>query len=184
MQDASCPDVKRVVTGRTPLEKLHGKKPTQEFVPFEVLAKQITKDPRNRMNTRYQYGVWLGMRNNSAECFIGNADGVFRAREIRRLEPQDRWDTDAINSVIGVVWTDGKWAVDRPEVRVDPIPIPPLPFEGARIHRERITTQDIDEFGATVGCPGCNATKDNKMAHSDRCRRRIEECLRPREKSD
>ena len=46
---------------------------------------------RNRMNARYQYGVWLGMRNNSAECFIGNADGVFRTRGIRRLQPQDRW---------------------------------------------------------------------------------------------
>ena len=45
------------------------------------------------MNPRYQYGVWLGMRNNSAECFIGNADGVFRARVVRRLEPQDRWDS-------------------------------------------------------------------------------------------
>ena len=76
--------------------------------------------------------------------------------------------------------TDGRWTVDRPEVRVDPIPIPPLPFEGARIQRERITKQDIDEFGATIGCPGCNAIKDNKraQAHSDRCRKRIEECLR------
>ena len=29
-------------------------------------------------------------------------------------------------------------------------------------------------------CPGCNAIKDNKgaQAHSDRCRKRIEECLR------
>ena len=76
--------------------------------------------------------------------------------------------------------TDGKWTVDRPEVRVDPIPIPPLPFEGARIQRERITKKDIDEFGATIGCQGCNAIKDNKraQAHSDRCRSRIEECLR------
>ena len=45
--------------------------------------------------------------------------------------------------------------------------------------RERITKQDIDEFGATIGCPGCNAIRDNKraQAHSDRCRMRIEECL-------
>ena len=26
-----------------------------------VLARQITTDPMNRMNPRYQYGVWLGM---------------------------------------------------------------------------------------------------------------------------
>ena len=68
--------------------------------------------------------------------------------------------------MIGVPWrmTDGKWTVDRP----DPIPIPPLPFEGARVQRERITKQDIDEF--TIGCPG--SIKDNKraQAHSDRLR--------------
>ena len=170
--------------GKTPFERMHGKKPTQEFVPFgeKVLARRVTTEPRNRMNPRYQYGIWLGMRNNSAECFIGNADGVFRAREIRRLEHQDRWDKEAIGSLIGVPWRmkDGKWTVDRPEVRVDHIPIPPLPFEGARIQRERVTKKDIDEFGATIGCQGCNAIKDNKrsQAHSDRCRMRIEECLR------
>ena len=149
--------------GKTPFERLHGMKPTQEFVPFgeKVPARKITTDP-----------MWLG--NNSAECFIGNADGVFRAREIRRLEPQDRWDTKAINNVIGVSWrmTDERWTVDRPEAQVDPIPIPP--------QRETITKQDINEFGATIGCPGRNAIKDNKraQAHSDRCRMRIEERLR------
>ena len=46
--------------------------------------------------------------------------------------------------------TDGRWTEDRPEIRVDPIPIPPLPFEGGGIQREGITEQDIDEFGTTV----------------------------------
>ena len=169
---------------RTPLERLHCQKPTREFVPFgeKVLARQISTDPMKRVNCRYQYGVWLGMRNNSAECFIGNAGGVFRAREMGRLETQDRWDTEAINSVIGASWrrTDGRWTVDRPEARVHSITIPPLPFEGARIQRERITKQDINEFGATIGCPGCNAIRDNKRAqsYSDRCRKPVEECLR------
>ena len=168
--------------GRTPLERLRGKKPAQEIVPFgeRVLARQITTDPMNGMTPRYQYGVWRGMRNNSAECFIGNAGGVFRVREIRRMEPQDRWDTEAINSFIGVPWrmTDGRWTVDRPEVHVDPIPIRPLPFAGARIERERITKRDIDEFGATMGCPGSSAIKDKRaQAHSERCRKRMEERL-------
>ena len=90
--------------------------------------------------------------------------------------------TQKLSTVMGVPWrmTDGKWTVDRTEVRVDPIPILPLPFEGVRIQRARITKQDIDEFGATIGCPGYSAIKDNRraQAHSDRCRTRIEECLR------
>ena len=48
--------------GKTPFERLHGKKPTQEFVPFgeKVLVKQTTTDPMNRtnrMNPRYKYGI-------------------------------------------------------------------------------------------------------------------------------
>ena len=76
--------------------------------------------------------------------------------------------------------TDGWWTVDRPEAQVDSMSIPPLPFEGAQVQRERITKQDINQFGATIGCPGCNAIRDNKraQAHSDRCRTRIEERLR------
>ena len=128
-----CPaQVSKGRDGKTPFERLHDKKPTQEYVPFreKVPAREITTDP---MNPRYQHGIWLRMRNNSAECLIGNADGVFRAREIRRLEPQDRWDAEAINDVIGAHgrMTDGRLTADRPEARDDPIPIPPLPFEGA-----------------------------------------------------
>ena len=42
--------------GKTPFERLHGKKPTQEFVRFgeKVLAKQVSTDPTNRMNSRYK----------------------------------------------------------------------------------------------------------------------------------
>ena len=102
--------------------------------------------------------------------------------KVRRLEPHRRRDKEAIDNVLGVPRkvTDGRCTVDSPEIRVDPIPTPPMPYEGARTQMERITKQDIEEFGATIGCPGCNTIKGNKRAqeHSDRCRRRTEECLR------
>ena len=121
------------------------------------------------------------MRNNSAECCIGKADGVFRVREIRRLQPQSRWDKKVIKNVIGVLRrkTDSRWTVGRPKIRANPIPIPPLPLEGTRFQRERVNKQDIDEFEAIVVCLGCNAVKDSKRveAHSHRRRVRIEECF-------
>ena len=49
-----------------------------------VLAKQISTDPMNRLNPRYKFGTWFGMRNNCAERFIGNADGVFRGLEFKK----------------------------------------------------------------------------------------------------
>ena len=54
--------------GRTPSERQHGKKPSQEFVPFgeKVLARQIASEPMNGVNSRYKSGMSLGMAHNSA----------------------------------------------------------------------------------------------------------------------
>ena len=118
----------------------------------------------NRMSPKYKFGIWIGMRNNNAECFTGNPDGVFRPREITRLEPQCTWYREAINSVIGVPWrlTNGRWTVDKPDVRPDPIPIPPLPFAGARIQWERNAKHDVDEIGATVGVQVATRSRTGK----------------------
>ena len=81
-----------VWTGKHHLERLRGKDPLQKCVPFDdtVLAKTNLSDA--------MLGIWLGTRSNSAECFIGIADCVFRAREIRRLETQNRRDKETVNS--------------------------------------------------------------------------------------
>ena len=125
---------------------MHGKKPAQEFVPFgeTVLARPIFSEPLNRMNPRHKLGVWV--RNNSAECFVGTAGGVFRAREVRRIEHQDRWDKEAINNLIGVPWrlVDGTWTVGRLVTQIDALPPPPVPSVGARVQGERITRTDIE----------------------------------------
>ena len=108
-------------------------------MPFgeKVLARPTPSEPLIRLNPRYNFGVWLGVRNNSAECFVGTAEGTFRAREVRRREQQDWWDKEPMNNVIGVPYrvVDGKWTVDRPVALIDPLPPPPplVPFEGARV---------------------------------------------------
>ena len=114
--------------GRTPFDKSHGKKPTQEFVPFreKVLARPISSEPLNRMHPRYKFGVWLGVRSNSAECFVGTAEGVDRAREVRRIEYQDR-DRSPVESC--------RWKMDSGQASDTNrpfLPLPPVPKEGAR----------------------------------------------------
>ena len=138
MQDASCPDAKKGRDGETPFDRLHGKRPTQEFVPFgeKVLAKHITTDPMNRMNPRYQYGIWLGMRNNIAVGECRWCVPSSRNQKIGTSEQMGHRSRQQCDWEVPWRLTDGKWTVDRPEVRVDPVPIPPLQCEGARIQRE------------------------------------------------
>ena len=45
---------------------------------------------------------------------------------------------------------------------MDPIPILPLPFEGARIQRESITKQDIEDFGALLDAQVATQSKTTK----------------------
>ena len=68
--------------GRTPFERLHGKKLMKECVPSgdKVVARPISSEPLNRMNPRCKFGVWLGVRNNSAE----------KVYSVRVREQQDR----------------------------------------------------------------------------------------------
>ena len=84
MRGGFCPGARRVETVGP--ETLHGKNLTQEFVPFgeKVLARPISSRTVSRMNPRYKFGVWLGVRHNSSERFVETAEGVFRAREVRR----------------------------------------------------------------------------------------------------
>ena len=76
--------------GRISFERLHGKRPQQEVEVVSIGEKELTRpistDPMNGMNTRYRFGIWLGARNNNAECVTGTLQGEFWAREVRRLE--------------------------------------------------------------------------------------------------
>ena len=84
----------------------------------KVLARPMSSEPLNRMNPRYKFGVWLGVKINSAECFVEKAEGVCRAR-VKRIEQQDRWDKETINNVVGVHGrlVDGKWTLERPTIQ-------------------------------------------------------------------
>ena len=108
--------------------------------------------------------VRIGWRSGQEEERLWSARGRKTPRRNRRR--------DAL--------ADGKWTLDRAVTQFDPLPPPPVPFERARVQRERITRTDIEAFGTTAGCPGCDAIRSGKraQAHSDPCRARIEECLK------
>ena len=125
-----------------------------------MLTRPISSEPWNRMNPRYKVEVWLGVRNNSAECFVGTAEG---AREVMRIEHQDTWDKEAINNVIGVPWkiVVGKWTLGSRRHKLTP-----CHHHQCRLRllkcRGRITRTDVEAFGTIAGCPGCTAIRSGK----------------------
>ena len=59
-----------------------------------VLARQVSTAGRDRLIPRYRFQFGLLCETTAQKVSTGNATGVFRAREIRRLEPQSRWDRE------------------------------------------------------------------------------------------
>ena len=149
-QEAFCPDDRKKRDGRTPFERRYAKRPHEEFVPTgaKVLARPISTDPLNRMNPRYRFGIWFGVRNNSAECFVGTLEGVFGVCEDRRLEQKDRFgQTDGATSHLGS-------GADPTNTSC------------------RCASSQVKNHWATLESPGSNAVKgsDGALAHSDQRR--------------
>ena len=141
-QVASYPRVREVATGESTFEKdctaRNRHKSLSRFVRKESVGEEDLNRTREQNESQIQVRNLARDEKNMAECFIGASHGVLRAREIRRLEPQSRWDREAINSVIGMPWMLAlvRWTMDKREVRVDPIPIPPVPFAECKFRRK------------------------------------------------
>ena len=61
------------------------------------------------------------------------------------------------------------------------IPPGPVPIPDPLFRRTPITHKEIDKYGPTPGCVGCQSKMRGEVTrrgHSDRCRQRIEEAMR------
>ncbi len=57
-----------------------------------------------KISTRWEYGIVVGIRQRSGEVWIATEDGVKTARSVRRIPPEDRWCIDCLTWVKHVPW--------------------------------------------------------------------------------
>ena len=58
---------------------------------------------KNKFETRWREGVWLGVRLESGEAIVGTSEGVLKARDFRRKpESGGRWDRAKFDKFVGV----------------------------------------------------------------------------------
>ena len=87
--------------GKTARQRLRGrtfKAPIVEYAEciWYLKPKSVGKD---KMNTRWGSGIWLGIREESGKTFVGTEDGVIKTRSIRRKAGSERWNKDLFNSI-------------------------------------------------------------------------------------
>ena len=78
-------------SGRSPYEKWKGKSFKKELVEFgeRVMYYKSGITGNRKMETRWESGIWLGLRDESNEALIGTPDGVIKARDVRRYGSEE-----------------------------------------------------------------------------------------------
>ena len=172
--------------GKTARQRLRGRTFKALAVEFGecVWHLRLKSAGKDKMNTRWGSGVWLGIREESNEVFVGTDEGVVKCRSIRRKAGPDRWDKDLFNSIKGTPWEPmpGRLSIEVPiNVRVpdeDQVIMPQtLSQEKDIVRRDfRIYKSDVKDYGLTPGCRGCLAADAGSLVarnHTPECRKRF-----------
>ena len=177
-------------------------------MPIAIFGEKVLYKPldvqkdKSKIDAQWESGIWLGIARESNEALVGTSSGVTRAYAIKRRATDERWDGDAITTMMGTpqrpnpekaglhIPTRIAPKVGDPGSGVAPGGVAPgenegipeaMPIPDPLTRRMPITHKEIEKYGYTDGCPGCDAKKRGEVArrgHSEKCRRRIEEALR------
>lgn len=176
--------------GKTSYERLRGKISRVLRIEFgeKVHWRRAiaTGQRNNKLDSVWMDPVDLGHKTLSGESMVGNKEGVFKTRIVRRVPLEGRWHFDLIKEVAGVPWECSPQSDEAEQViqdAVQPAPsynplIPPEPphvvFKEEAPRRLYVKTDALKQIGYTSGCPGCRALQAGRtrVGHSDECRRR------------
>ena len=181
--------------GKTAFEIIRGKRYKRPLVPFgeQVHFMPLKSSGRlNKLEPRFETGVFVGIRDRSDEILVMTSTGVYKARTFKRKPEEERWDAGFLSTCVGLPWkpvpSSGEVTVLPAKVLVVPAvttPIPEVRPDDREVGRRRlyIKKADLEEHGYTDGCPGCIAAQFGLTAqgHTESCRARIEEALKATE---
>ena len=73
---------------------------------------------RHKLESRWEQGVFLGVREHATEKFVGTSDGIYVVQSIRRKPEGERRSEDLVKGVSGLPWLpkpEDETAVELPE---------------------------------------------------------------------
>ncbi|CAE7251708.1 unnamed protein product [Symbiodinium sp. CCMP2592] len=183
--------------GLTPFQRIKGRK-WQVALPCFGEAVDYRRNTRSKLDSRWQSGVYLGLRLQSTEKIVGTNQGIFVVQSIKRKPEGQQWDSDLVKAVRGLPWKtspdetgDGVRLPEPLTVRAqveEGLPPPARELvkpEVAPFRRTYIRQSDLDKFGYTAGCEACSAIREGRrrtgINHTEHCRSRIMEALKESE---
>ena len=100
--------------GKVAYERSRGKQPTVLGVEFgeKVLYKLKKGNKMEKLNARWDYGIFVGIRRRSNEVMVSTKEGIVMARSIKRIPVESRWGNDCLEWVKWAPWNRYKDAED------------------------------------------------------------------------
>lgn len=167
-------------TGKTPYEKEFGrswKRPALEFGEKLFIKEAVERS--NKVKRDWEYKLvevrFVGHHARSNAVLGLSSEGLKVGMAVKRLGIKERWSFDGWSELRGLPWdvNSKRQQSDRDgeETPRLPPPIPDLPMSRAFY----VQRKDVNLYGYSEGCKGCEAIKLGKraIAHSSSCRQRI-----------
>ena len=143
-----------------------------------------------KLTSLWDDGVYLGMKSTTGEIVVGNKQGVWKTRTVRRKPEDQRWSVDNMSMIVGVPWrrNDEEGKKDDDEMKGGVIKLDGGIMEDAEKSQVRQVVdivppkafhtrrEDYEKYGYTRGCAGCRSllTGTTRQKHSVACRSRME----------
>ena len=125
--------------GKTAYERCRGKRATVLAIEFgeKLLWKVRHKNSLEKLNPRWEYGVFVGVKATSGEVWAATKEGSQTVRSVRRIPLEERWNETNKDFVKHVPW---KKSGEDPEV-VGDLPTP----SDCRQHEGGCTTRILHQ---------------------------------------
>ena len=92
--------------GKVAYERIKGKKTTVLGIEFaeKVLFKMKKGTKLEKINSRWDYGIFVGVRKISNELMVATAEGIKFVRSVRRIPFERRWGEDCVKWIKWAPW--------------------------------------------------------------------------------
>ena len=180
--------------GRTAHERRRGRKCKIPVAKCgeSVWYKRIreSKERKDKFESEWEEGIWLGHSRASNEVLIGTDEGVVRTYTVKRKPEGERWSSEKIKSMKG---TPHRPDPNKPGTHI-PIRVTfDGPEEGEVLKTEaprkevgrrmNISAAILRKYGFSDGCDGCRYHRTGiqdpnaRKPHSEACRERIRNAM-------
>ena len=173
--------------GRTPYQRLHGRKWNRPLVEF---GERIWFRPldayrvKGNLQSRVLSGLFVGTHGRDTNILAMTSDGVIKGTTVHRMSEPDRWDMKLMGEMKGVPWKlrprmdetiDSSIVISLPEVKEK---LTPITRDGGPRNlyvRKKDLLKADGSYDYTPGCPGCEAMMVGMpaIAHNADCRMRV-----------